>query len=60
VLCSEHNRPEQARDSMYIIRCSPAEGSRDCISNTVTAETVAEPCAAGTGVQVVRIVFQQN
>jgi hypothetical protein len=45
---------------MYIIRCSPAEGSRDCISNTVTAETVAEPCAAGTGVQVVRIVFQQN
>jgi hypothetical protein len=39
----------------------PAEGSRDCVSPTVTAQTVAEPCAPDSGgVQIVRIVFQQN
>lgn len=39
----------------------PAEGSRDCISTTVTAQTVGDPCAPDSGgVQVVRIVFQQN
>jgi hypothetical protein len=39
----------------------PAEGSKDCISTTVTAETTADPCAPESGgVQIVRIVFQQN
>jgi len=39
----------------------PAEGSWDCISTTVNAETTAEPCAPESGgVQIVRIVFQQN
>jgi hypothetical protein len=39
----------------------PAEGNWDCISSTVTAETTADPCAPESGgVQVVRIVFQQN
>jgi hypothetical protein len=39
----------------------PAEGSWDCRSTTVTAQTVAEPCAPDSGgVQIVRIVFQQN
>jgi hypothetical protein len=38
----------------------PAQGSWDCISTTVTTQTVAEPCTPGSGVQVVRIVFQQN
>jgi hypothetical protein len=38
-----------------------AEGSRDCISTTVTAQTVGDPCAPDSGgVQIVRIVFQQN
>ncbi len=38
-----------------------AEGSRDCTSTTVTAQTVAEPCAPDSGgVQIVRVVFQQN
>ncbi len=40
---------------------APAEGSWDCISTTVTAQTVSEPCAPDSGgVQIVRIVFQQN
>ena len=39
----------------------PAEGSWDCLSPTVAAETVAEPCTPDSGgVQIVRIVFQQN
>lgn len=39
----------------------PAEGSWDCLSTTVTAQTAAEPCAPDSGgVQIVRIVFQQN
>jgi hypothetical protein len=39
----------------------PAEGSWDCRSTTVTAQTVAEPCAPDSGgTQIVRIVFQQN
>ena len=39
----------------------PAEGNRDCISPTVTVQTAAEPCAPDSGgVQIVRIVFQQN
>jgi hypothetical protein len=39
----------------------PAEGSKDCISTTVTAETTADPCTPESGgVQIVRIVFQQN
>ena len=37
------------------------ESSWDCISDKITAQTVAEPCAPDSGgVQVVRIVFQQN
>ena len=39
----------------------PAEGSKDCISTTVTAETTADPCAPESGgIQIVRIVFRQN
>jgi hypothetical protein len=39
----------------------PAEGSWDCRSTTVTVQTAAEPCAPDSGgVQIVRIVFQQN
>lgn len=39
----------------------PAQGNRDCISNTVTAQTASEPCAPESGgVQIVRIVFQLN
>jgi hypothetical protein len=39
----------------------PAEGSWDCISTTVTAQTFSEPCAPDSGgVQIVRMVFQQN
>jgi hypothetical protein len=39
----------------------PAEGSWECRSTTVTAQTVAEPCAPDSGgAQIVRIVFQQN
>lgn len=37
------------------------DGSWDCISDKMTIKTDAEPCAPGSGgVQVVRIVFQQN
>jgi hypothetical protein len=36
------------------------EGSWDCISNKMTMVSVHEPCEPGTGVQVLRIVFQQN
>jgi hypothetical protein len=39
----------------------PADRSWDCISTTVTALTVADPCAPdSSGVQIVRIVFRQN
>ena len=39
----------------------PAEGNRDCVSSTVTAQTANDPCAPDSGgVQIVRIVFQQN
>ena len=39
----------------------PAEGRWDCMSRTMTVQTVAEPCAPDSGgVQIVRIVFQQN
>lgn len=40
---------------------APAQGSRECQSPTVTAQTVAEPCAPDSGgVQIVRIIFQQK
>jgi len=39
----------------------PAEGGWDCISPTISAQTVSEPCAPDSGgAQIVRIVFQQN
>ena len=39
----------------------PDDGHLQCISNQLTATTVESPCAPGSeGVQVVRIVFQQN
>ena len=39
----------------------PDDGHVQCISNQLTATTVDSPCAPGSeGVQVVRIVFQQN
>jgi hypothetical protein len=50
-----------AKPGTWHVCVVPAEGSRDCISTTVTAQTVSEPCTAGSGgVQIVRIVFQQN
>lgn len=50
-----------ARDGTWHVCVVPAEGSRDCISTTVTAQTSAEPCAPESGgVQIVRMVFQQN
>ena len=39
----------------------PDDGHLQCISNQLTVTTVDSPCAPGSeGVQVVRIVFQQN
>lgn len=39
----------------------PGEGRTDCISSTVVAQTVSDPCAPGSGgAQIVRIVFRQN
>jgi hypothetical protein len=39
----------------------PDDGHVQCISNQLTATTVESPCKPGSeGVQVVRIVFQQN
>jgi hypothetical protein len=39
----------------------PEDGNWDCVSNKMTLQTVAEPCAPDSGgIQVVRIVFQQN
>lgn len=50
-----------ARDGTWHVCVVPAEGSRDCISTTVTSQTAAEPCAPESGgVQIVRMVFQQN
>ncbi|MGD8465572.1 MAG: hypothetical protein PVI09_17060 [Anaerolineae bacterium] len=50
-----------ARDGVWYVCVVPAEGSRDCQSNTVTAQTVSEPCAPDSGgVQIVRIIFQLN
>jgi hypothetical protein len=50
-----------AKPGTWHVCVVPAEGSRDCMSTTVTAQTVSEPCAPESGgVQIVRIVFQQN
>jgi hypothetical protein len=50
-----------ARDGTWHVCVVPAQGSKDCISPAVTAQTVAEPCAPDSGgVQIVRFIFQQN
>jgi hypothetical protein len=50
-----------AKPGTWRVCLAPAQGSWDCISTTVTVQTVAEPCAPDSGgVQIVRIVFQQN
>ncbi len=50
-----------AKDGTWYVCVVPGEGSWDCISTRVTAQTVAGPCAPDSGgVQIVRIVFQQN
>jgi hypothetical protein len=50
-----------AKPGIWKVCVAPAEGSWDCLSPTVTAETVEVPCDTGSGgVQIVRIVFQQN
>jgi hypothetical protein len=50
-----------AKPGTWHVCVVPAEGSWECISTTVTAQTVMEPCAPeSSGVQIVRIVFQQN
>jgi hypothetical protein len=39
----------------------PEEGSWDCLSPNMPAQTGHEPCNPGSdGIQVVRFVFQQN
>ena len=39
----------------------PAEGNWECVSATVSVQTVGEPCAPDSGgAQIVRVVFQQN
>ena len=49
------------RDGVWYVCVVPAEGSRDCVSNTVTAQTVSAPCDPDSGgVQIVRIIFQLN
>jgi hypothetical protein len=50
-----------AKSGIWKVCVAPAEGSWDCLSPTVTAETVEIPCTPDSGgVQIVRIVFQQN
>jgi hypothetical protein len=50
-----------AKAGTWLACVVPAEGSWDCISTTVTSQTGSEPCAPDSGgVQIVRIVFQQN
>jgi len=49
------------RDGTWYVCVVPAQGSKNCISPTVTAQTAADPCAPDSGgVQIVRIIFQQN
>jgi hypothetical protein len=48
-----------AKPGTWYVCVVPAEGGRDCISSTVTAQTVADPCAPDSGgAQIVRIVFR--
>lgn len=50
-----------AKPGTWHVCVVPAEGSRDCISTTVTAQTFSEPCAPDSGgIQILRIIFQQN
>lgn len=50
-----------AKPGTWHVCVVPAQGNRDCISNTVTVQTAAEPCAPESGgVQIVRIVFRLN
>jgi hypothetical protein len=50
-----------AKPGIWHVCVVPGQGSWDCISSTVTAQTVSEPCTPESGgVQIVRIVFQQN
>jgi len=50
-----------AKVGTWHVCVASGEGSWDCISTTVTAQTAAEPCAPDSGgVQIVRIVFQKN
>jgi hypothetical protein len=49
-----------AKAGTWLVCVVPEKDSWDCISETVTVVTVAEPCEAGTGTQVARIAFQQN
>lgn len=49
------------RDGTWYVCVAPAQGSWDCISTTVIAQTVADPCTPDSGgAQILRIVFQQN
>jgi hypothetical protein len=50
-----------AKPGTWHVCVVPAQGNRDCISNVVTAQTAADPCAPDSGgVQVVRVVFRLN
>jgi hypothetical protein len=49
------------REGTWYVCVTPQDGSWDCISDKMTVKTVYEPCKPDSGgVQVVRIVFQQN
>ena len=50
-----------AKPGVWYVCVVPEQGSWDCLSNKMTAQTVHEPCNPGSGgIQVVRFVFQQN
>jgi hypothetical protein len=50
-----------AKPGTWHVCVVPGQGSWDCISTTVTTQTVSEPCTPDSGgAQIVRIVFQQN
>ena len=50
-----------AKPGAWHVCVAPAQGSWDCMSPTVTAQTVADPCVPDSGgVKILRIVFQQH
>lgn len=49
------------RGGVWYVCVVAEEGKWDCVSEKMSIQTVAEPCSPGSdGIQVVRLVFQQN